>query len=374
MAIPLLIGGAAIASAVWGAKKHYDAKEDRDKAERVIRHATEEFLEAQEKLVAEKEALKQSALDLASLRKLVDQRHMKAFSDQASQLVNLDYEMIRIDARLPASALPTLPEIEADLKVWADLPTSGVQGLALGLMGAAGAGSLATSIGVASTGTAISSLSGVAATNATLAWLGGGSLAAGGMGMAGGMAVLGGAVAGPLVAITGMAAAKKAQEALTQAYRQESEISAATQDVENARVATAMIQTRVNELSATIQALIPRFEEVTARLSSFVQRKADEKRRLERDSAERRVAYSKVNIFIRFFNWLFRRVPDFSYQNPMDYGNFSAEEQREISWYFSWATGLKTVIKVNIIDEVGALTSESELAIQNADHLLESRS
>lgn len=374
MAIPLLIGGAAIASAVWGAKKHYDAKEDRDKAERVIRHATEEFLEAQEKLVAEKEALKQSALDLASLRKLVDQRHMKAFRDQASQLVNPDYEMIRIDARLPASALPTLPEIEADLKVWADLPTSGVQGLALGLMGAAGAGSLATSIGVASTGTAISSLSGVAATNATLAWLGGGSLAAGGMGMAGGMAVLGGAVAGPLVAITGMAAAKKAQEALTQAYRQESEISAATQDVENARVATAMIQTRVNELSATIQALIPRFEEVTARLSSFVQRKADEKRRLERDSAERRVAYSKVNIFIRFFNWLFRRVPDFSYQNPMDYGNFSAEEQREISWYFSWATGLKTVIKVNIIDEVGALTSESELAIQNADHLLESRS
>lgn len=42
----------------------------------------------------------------------------------------------------------------------------------------------------ASTGTAISSLSGAAATNATLAWLGGGSLAAGGGGMAAGTAVL----------------------------------------------------------------------------------------------------------------------------------------------------------------------------------------
>ena len=42
----------------------------------------------------------------------------------------------------------------------------------------------------ASTGTAISSLSGAAATNATLAWLGGGSLAAGGGGMAAGAAVL----------------------------------------------------------------------------------------------------------------------------------------------------------------------------------------
>lgn len=45
--------------------------------------------------------------------------------------------------------------------------------------------------GAASTGTAISSLSGAAATNATLAWLGGGSIAAGGGGMAAGSVVLG---------------------------------------------------------------------------------------------------------------------------------------------------------------------------------------
>ena len=50
----------------------------------------------------------------------------------------------------------------------------------------AAVGALAT----ASTGTAISSLSGAAATNATLAWLGGGSLAAGGGGIAAGTVVL----------------------------------------------------------------------------------------------------------------------------------------------------------------------------------------
>ncbi len=55
----------------------------------------------------------------------------------------------------------------------------------------------------ASTGTAIASLSGVAATNATLAWFGGGSLAAGGLGMAGGTLVLGGLVAGPALAVGG---------------------------------------------------------------------------------------------------------------------------------------------------------------------------
>lgn len=54
----------------------------------------------------------------------------------------------------------------------------------------------ATTFGTASTGTAISALSGAAATNAALAWLGGGALAAGGGGMAAGQAFL--ALAGPV--------------------------------------------------------------------------------------------------------------------------------------------------------------------------------
>lgn len=54
----------------------------------------------------------------------------------------------------------------------------------------------ATTFGVASTGTAISTLSGAAATNAALAWLGGGALAAGGGGTAAGTALL--ALAGPI--------------------------------------------------------------------------------------------------------------------------------------------------------------------------------
>lgn len=55
---------------------------------------------------------------------------------------------------------------------------------------------VATTFGTASTGTAISALSGAAASNAALAWLGGGALAAGGGGMAAGNALL--ALAGPI--------------------------------------------------------------------------------------------------------------------------------------------------------------------------------
>lgn len=65
---------------------------------------------------------------------------------------------------------------------------------AFGLAALAGTSSAVTgavgALASASTGTAISTLSGAAATNATLAWLGGGSLAAGGGGMAAGGVVL----------------------------------------------------------------------------------------------------------------------------------------------------------------------------------------
>ena len=69
-------------------------------------------------------------------------------------------------------------------------------GVAVAAMGPTAAMGLATTFGVASTGTAISALSGAAATNAALAWLGGGALAAGGGGMVAGQVLL--RLAGPV--------------------------------------------------------------------------------------------------------------------------------------------------------------------------------
>lgn len=86
-------------------------------------------------------------------------------------------------------------KIEADYKV-AQAKTIGggaagaSAGVAVVALGPSAAMGIATTFGVASTGTAISSLSGAAATNAALAWIGGGSLAAGGGGMAAGNAFL----------------------------------------------------------------------------------------------------------------------------------------------------------------------------------------
>ena len=69
-------------------------------------------------------------------------------------------------------------------------------GTALAALGPSAAMWVATTFGTTSTGTAISTLHGIAATNAALAWLGGGTTAAGAAGIAGGKALL--ALAGPI--------------------------------------------------------------------------------------------------------------------------------------------------------------------------------
>ncbi len=77
-------------------------------------------------------------------------------------------------------------------------------GVAVAALGPSVAMGIATTYGVASTGTAIASLSGAVATKAALAWLGGGALAAGGGGIAAGKVVL--AMFGPAgLAIGGVA-------------------------------------------------------------------------------------------------------------------------------------------------------------------------
>lgn len=95
-----------------------------------------------------------------------------------------------------------------NVSVCAKATLGGLAGAAAGTAGGiAAAGATTTligALGTASTGTAIASLNGVAATNAILAWLGGGSLAAGGGGMALGTAVLGTATAGATVLVAGV--------------------------------------------------------------------------------------------------------------------------------------------------------------------------
>lgn len=122
--------------------------------------------------------------------------------------------------------------------------------------------SLVSQFGVASTGTAISSLSGIAASNATIACLGGGAVAAGGGGIALGSAVLGGLAIAPLSIVSSWKFAKNAQENLTEATRIYASIC---QEAEKGKALVAFINHGINpriiEVEETLKKMVAFYNE-----------------------------------------------------------------------------------------------------------------
>ncbi|MEH2233171.1 MAG: hypothetical protein V7K71_26650 [Nostoc sp.] len=131
----------------------------------------------------------------------------------------------------------------------------GTKAIGAAAVGYGGAMSLATSVGVASTGTLIGGLSGAAAWNATLAWLGGGSLAAGGGGMALGSLVLGGITVGPAVLIGGFVLAGEGEKALTKAWEYNAEVNTAIVKIEAAKDFMQQVKRRITELKGVFECL-----------------------------------------------------------------------------------------------------------------------
>src|SRR5919205_1345376 len=113
---------------------------------------------------------------------LLDVQHVGSMDRNAE---SYEVEIRALREQTQVSILRTLTESAA----------GGIAGVGVGAGTAAGVFAAVSALATASTGTTIASLAGAAASSATLAWLGGGSLAAGGMGIAGGTAVLTGVVA-----------------------------------------------------------------------------------------------------------------------------------------------------------------------------------
>lgn len=177
----------------------------------------------------------------------------EAIEDTTSDFVEPAFEiLVKIDgleSTLPNRATSTTSgdSLDAALQLNSDLISSNVINMlkATAGMGAVGLGAGATAaattyaavgaFATASTGTAIAGLSGVAATNATLAWLGGGALAAGGGGMAVGTAVLSGIFALPIllgVVATMVWQGSKARDAAKESAKQLAEAQAQVDEVE----------------------------------------------------------------------------------------------------------------------------------------------
>lgn len=231
--IPVALKGAAVVAgatgvgaAAHGAKKMKDANDTMKAAQ--SRHERNMVRLEKENGTTSKDMDKLGMLELEILHSFSE------FSDVFEQIKN------RPTFETYSKNGVTLPKYDGEkikeVSVGAGVLLGGLGGAGLGAAGgfaAAGATTAAVmALGTASTGTAIASLSGVAATNATLALLGGGTLAAGGGGMVAGAAALGAAtlgvgllVGGIIFSFTGGKLSDKADEAWEQMKKAEDKIN-----------------------------------------------------------------------------------------------------------------------------------------------------
>ena len=153
-------------------------------------------------------------------------------------------------------SVPELPAMKDEVKEVRRWISGGVAGGTAAVVAPQAALMGVSALASASTGTAISSLNGAAAVNATMAWLGGGSLASGGGGMAAGQAVLGLVAAAPAAFIGGITVAVVGSKQKTSAKKYAADVDIACENIRTATDLLPKISERVTELSGVLSPLV----------------------------------------------------------------------------------------------------------------------
>lgn len=319
MPIPFLFIAAGVGSGLVGVGKGIKAGIDQKEANDTNEMAERKVDRAKEKA---NESRKNCGYAIDSLGK----KKVAVLDDSIKKFI-IEFEKLNHVELTESTGLNELQKIVLDKKLFTELKdlqgmaSSLAGGLASGAMAGAltafGAYGAAGALATASTGTAIATLSGAAATNATLAFFGGGSLAAGGLGMAGGTAVLGGLVAGPALAVLGFVAGAKASKNL---------------DAANANYAKAR---EFEEEMKTVAALCYGIRRRAAMFNRFL-----------------------IRLQIVFDPIVFEMAKIIK-EKGTDYREFSDDEKKCVASAMSLAGAIKAVLDTPILDEAGNLTEES---------------
>lgn len=327
--IPLVLGGSALCTALFGVKKGFDAKNNFSEASKVTEDAKKTYEKAQTALESVREETQQELVQLGEQKVELYKDALLPFVDAFSKIRNIDFTdpNLAIDKDMVFTETD-LAEIKKISLQMANILAGGAAALGGGALAGIGAFGGAGLLATASTGTAISSLAGVAATNATLAWFGGGALAAGGLGMAGGVIVLGGIVAAPVLAVGGFLLASKAQAALDDAYSNKAKAEAAAEAMKAARTAARAILRRAEELREVLSDLATPFQDMVEDLRDLV-------------------------------------------QEDTNYAKYSEREKNIVRNSAAFAVTAKNLLETPIIDEQGAVTKKSREVLKDIRIFLE---
>lgn len=332
MPIPLLflgLGGAAAALGVGKSVKagfdQKDANETNQYAQNIVKRAT--------KTANWSRANSGKAIESLGQKKVWVLNHsVTPFVDLFEQIHNIELsDSVGLDElkrfKIDKQDLLELKEMTA---VASSIAGGMVGGAVMGALTAFGAYGGAMTLGAcATTGTAIASLSGIAATNATLAFLGGGALSVGGLGVAGGTAVLGGLVAGPALAVMGFVVGAKASANKDTAYSNYAKAQQYEEEVKNIFVLCKAIRMRA-----------AMFERLLIKLDAIFMPIVDSLRHIIQSSGS-------------------------------DFSQYTAEEKSVVAGSLSIAKAIKAVLDTPILTSDGQLTPESSTIIAPVQNVID---
>lgn len=268
MAIPFIIG----AVAVYGGGKTISALDDMDTAKSINREAQNIADNATNRRERTRKSTNASLENLGKTKISIMKDNMKTFVDSFSKLKNVNFRnSVTVDAlrNFNSNSKEFLDMRNASFKA-SELASGGMGSIAAGTLTAAGAYGAVGAFATASTGTAIAGLTGAAATNATLAWLGGGAIAAGGGGVAAGTMVLGGLVAAPALVVAGLFLGDKAETALNDARSNRDKARKYEQEVRNLCSAMDAIKEKTNQIDNLLHDLDEKFSPAVANMTNAI--------------------------------------------------------------------------------------------------------
>lgn len=329
--IPALLTIIGVTTGAVGVHQGHKAIKTNRKANDINENAQDIIDTAQYKLQIARDKTTRALSDLGNKKIDICDKHLARFVSCFEKLKNVELEAsIGLDElakfKIDKQAITDLKKVTL---LATSLATGTAGGALVGAVTAFGAYGAAGALATASTGTAIASLSGVAATNATLAFFGGGAIAAGGLGVAGGTMVLGGIVAGPALAVTGIVMDAKA-----------------SRNLDNARSNLAKAQEVKAELAVLTTAC------------NGIKRRAD--------------LYTKTLIKLEsILNMQQAKVEYIIATEGVDYATFGKNSKEQVAMLLGTVQAIKALLDTPLLNEDGGLTAESKQVVTAIKGLLD---
>lgn len=144
MAIPLIIGGIALGSAIFGAKKGIDAKKNYAEAKNIVEEAMNDFNDAKDSMNHVRLETSSDLVKLGKARLVYEGDLMKRFVIALSKVNKVSYKPISIGGTNVQIDEPQLQEISLAAYKASDLLKDGVGAVSSGILAGIGASGLSS--------------------------------------------------------------------------------------------------------------------------------------------------------------------------------------------------------------------------------------